>query len=123
MIETNIRAALQAQPTITAIVGNSIYPVLLPVDANLPALTFQIVGSSSEAGWGVAGMQRLRVQMDCWSKSYLVAAQLREAVSTALDGYKDANFKALLLGKTDYFEDASLQFRALVEFYIFSTLY
>lgn len=121
MIETAIRSVLQAQPAIAAIVGSNIYPVLLPEDSQLPALTFQIVGSTSYQGLTTHGMQRLRVQIDCWAKTYLSAVTLRDAISTSLDGYKDSNFSALLLSKVDYYEDAALMFRALLEFYIFTT--
>jgi hypothetical protein len=121
VIETDILAALEAQSTITALVGESIYPVLLPIDSPLPALTYQIVGSSSGQTLSTHGMQRIRLQIDCWATDYLTAITLRSAVAAAFDGYQDSNFTALLLSKVDDFEPDALQYRAMLEFYIFTT--
>jgi hypothetical protein len=121
MIEQNIRAALIAQPAIAALITTRCYPIVIPTESQLPALTFQIVGSASNQGQTTHGMQRIRLQIDCWSLTYLEAVTLRDAVSTAMDGYQDANLSCLLLGKVDFFEAPSLQYRALVEFYVFTT--
>jgi hypothetical protein len=121
VIETAIYAVLQAQPAIMAITAGAVYPILLPIDSRLPALTYQIVGSSSYQGLTTHGMQRIRLQVDCWAKTYLAAITLRDAVATSLDGYKDLDFSVLLLSRVDYYQDAALMFRALLEFYIFTT--
>jgi Protein of unknown function (DUF3168) len=121
VIETALYQVLQAQPAIAAITAGAVYPILLPIDSPLPALTYQIVGSSSAQTQATHGMQRIRLQVDCWATTYLGAVTLRDVVANSLDGYEDSNFSALLLSRTDFFEDAALQYRAMLEFYIFTT--
>lgn len=120
MLEQNLKSVLSAQPAITALIGSRSYPVLLPEDSKLPALTFQIVGSSSGQTLTTGGMSRVRVQLDCWGSTYADAVTLREAVSSSLDGYQDVNITALVLSKIDYYERDALQYRATVELYLFT---
>lgn len=121
MLEQNIKSVIGSQPAITALIGTRSYPVILPTAPTLPALTFQIVGSSSYQTLTSAGMQRIRLQIDCWGQSYASAVTLRDAVVTSLDGYQDQDLQMLLLSKVDYFEKDALQYRALVEFYVLTT--
>jgi hypothetical protein len=120
VIETAIYNVLRYQPAIAAITAGSVYPILLPIASPLPALTYQIVGSSSGQTQTTHGMQRIRLQVDCWATTYLGAITLRDAVATALDGFQNSDFSSLLLSKVDYYEEAALQYRALLEFYIFT---
>lgn len=120
MIETLLYRLLTMQAAITSIVQTRIFPVVMPEGSLLPALTYQIISSSSQQMFNTGGMTRLRVQFDCWSDTYLEACALRRGVAAALDGYKDATFNGLQIGVSDDFEHELLQFRSTIEFYIFT---
>lgn len=121
MLEQNIPSVLSAQASIASLAADRIYPIVLPTDSTLPAMTYQIVGSSNKQTMSTHGMQRVRLQIDCWGDTYGDAVTLRDAVATSLDGYQDANVQFLLLSKSDFFERDALQYRALIEFYLFTT--
>jgi hypothetical protein len=121
MIETSLYAVLSGNSAITAIVGTRIFPLTVPEDWNLPALTYQVISSVSHPTFSTAGEQRIRVQIDCWADTYSDAVSLRAAVISALNGYSDVNFTAQLLNKTDYYEHEALQYRCLIEFYLWSS--
>lgn len=122
MLEQNIASVLQAQSAIATLVGTRVYPIVLPEDPTLPAATYQIVGSSSNPTLTNAGMQKIRLQIDCWGDVYGDAVTLRDAVATSLDGYQDTNVQFLLLSKHDDYDHELLQYRAIIEFYIFTDL-
>jgi Protein of unknown function (DUF3168) len=120
MLEQNIASVLTAQAAITSLAATRVYPIVLPTDPDLPALTYQIVGGSSNPTLSSAGMQKIRLQIDCWGDSYGDAVTLRDAVATSLSGYQDANVQFLFLSKHDDFDHELLQYRAIIEFYIFT---
>jgi hypothetical protein len=120
ILEQNIASVIQAQVSIAALVGTRVYPIVIPEEPTLPAICYQIVGSSSRQTLNTHGLQKIRLQIDCWGDSYGDAVTLRDAVATSLDGYEDANVQFLLLSKSDFFDHELLQYRALIEFYIFT---
>jgi hypothetical protein len=120
MIEQSIYNALQ-QDTINTAVDGRIYPLVLPADSPLPAITYQIVGGSSQGTQDTHGTQRYRVQVDCWGETYGDAVTLRNAVIAALDHYNVDGVYITLLQPTDFFDHDALQYRAMVEFYVFSS--
>ena len=82
IIDEAIFSILSGDSGVSAIVGNRIYPMQLPLDCTLPALSYfkpsnpykQITGSP-------------RFQIDCWAEDYLACQLLRDLVQVALDGY------------------------------------
>lgn len=125
MIEQGLFSLLSSTSSITALVGNRISPVLLPTGSAYPALTYQIVGSSSEPTFSTSGFQRLRVEINCWSDRYLDAVTLRDTVTAALDGFQgvlsDGTYlqNVQSLQTIDFFESDSRSYRAMAEFYLF----
>jgi hypothetical protein len=118
MLETNLFSVLSAATLITAITGPNIFPVKLPDDPPLPALTYKIVGGAAKGTFTTGGITRARVQIDCWSTQYLQAVTLRAAVIAALNGYVDANLNIQFIQPVDLFDYELLQFQAVAEFYV-----
>lgn len=125
MIDAGLYALLSTTATITDICATRISPVALPVDEQLPALTYQIISSTSYPTFNTSGYQRWRLQFDCWGTNYSDAVGLRAALIKTLNGYQGAlpNGQFLqnadLLQITDFFEDDARVFRCMVEFYIY----
>jgi hypothetical protein len=119
MIETDLFTVLSTATAITALASTRVYPVALPTDPTLPAMTYMFVGGSGQPSFNTRGMQRARVEINSWGDTYSDAVTLREAVIQTLAGYSDENFSAMYMQSTDFFDHELLQYRAMAEFYVF----
>lgn len=114
-----------------AIVGGRVFAVVLPENATLPAMTYQVVGGSSEPTFDTSGLQKVRVQFDFFADSktgsYKAAAGARDALRKLLNGYtgtlSDGTVvqNADLIQNIDFFEEYPRQFRCMSEFYFYFT--
>jgi hypothetical protein len=68
------------------------------------------------------GVQRYRVEVNCWGDTYDDAVSLRYAVVKALSGYTSGNSSIQYLMPQDDFDNDLLQYRATAEFYVFDGL-
>jgi hypothetical protein len=134
MIAEGLFTRLTQDATVSALVAARVYPLVLPDAGAFPAITYQQIGGSSAATLNTSGMQRARLQIDCWSAplpqggTYRQAAALRDAVIGALNGWQGtfadgtAVSNIVLLGPgTDFFVHEALQYRCMVEFYLLYT--
>lgn len=94
MLETALYAFLGQQGAISALVGARIYPLLLPQNPTMPALTYQIISTVPDYVLaGPSGLVAKRVQINCWASrewampGYTTAQNVATAVRKALDGY------------------------------------
>jgi hypothetical protein len=122
MIETVFRSALTSATSVTAIVGTRIYPLVLPTDPTLPAIEFTFVAGLNIPTMDSMGVQKYRVEVNCWGDTYDDAVSLRYAVVKALSGYTSGNSSIQYLMPQDDFDDDLLQYRATAEFYVFDGL-
>ncbi|RZU39331.1 DUF3168 domain-containing protein [Edaphobacter modestus] len=120
MIEQVFAAALSSNPAIQAICGTRVYPLVVPTDSPMPAITYRFVGGSSKATVDTYGTQRSRVEVSCWGNSYGDAVTLRTAVIGALSQYSQNGVFISFLQTIDDFDHEVLQYPASAEFYIFS---
>jgi hypothetical protein len=122
MIELLFAALLQSSAPVAALCGKRIYPLLIPQDSPMPAVDYSFVGGSATATLTTTGVQRYRVEVNCWGTTYSDAVTLRAAVIAALNGYLDTNMSIQLIQPRDFFDHELLQYRAMVEFYVYFTL-
>ena len=122
MLEAGIFALLSGMSGVTAICGTRIFPLLLPTDETLPAITWHIVSSVPRPTFLSSGFVRTRIQFDCWGDVYADAANLRAALIGALNGYVGTLSNGLRVSNVDrvqsidfYHRDA-MQYRLAVEF-------
>lgn len=121
MIEQKLFSILSAPfSSISALCATRIYPLVLPNDVQLPAIHYSFIASSSKATQDSRGSQRYRVEVNCWGNSYSDAATLRHAVVTELDQYNQDGVFISWLSNMDLFEHDALQYRCMVEFYVYS---
>jgi hypothetical protein len=117
MIEQTISTLLSTAPAITALIDARAYPVVLPDDPTLPALCYSIIASSAKATFTTVGTQRFRIEVNCWGTTYSDAVTLRSAVISSLNGYSNGTTSVQYLMSQDFFDHELLQYRAMVEFY------
>jgi hypothetical protein len=119
---------LLAEPTISALVGQSIYAVQLPTASPMPAVVLNTVGGQSMPTLETAGLQKVRIQVDCFGTSYASADQVRWVLTQFLN-LNAAQLNngvwlqsAQLIQPIDFPDDwQTLQFRCGAEFYLFYT--
>ena len=90
-IEKALVNLLSSDASVNAKVGGRIYPVFVPNDQSLPAITYQEVsGVRDNVMAGASGLVQARFQINCWTKTYREARELADLVRTALSPDNDS---------------------------------
>lgn len=125
MIAAGLFTLLSQNPAVSALVGNRVYPVILPPGGVMPAITYQIVSGQTKPGLKTRGLQRWRLQVDCWGESYLDAATVREVVVRLLD-MQNATLSdgtrlqaAIFIQPIDFYAGENELYRCGAEFYLY----
>lgn len=82
IIDEAIRTIMTSNVAVKSFVGSRIYPLQLPLDCILPALS---IHKTSNPYKQIAGAPRF--QISCWAEDYLQVQQLSKAVEAALEGF------------------------------------
>jgi hypothetical protein len=116
-LEPLIIEHLKANVAVAAIAGTQIYPILIPQNTALPAVTIQrISGGQQNTLGGYNGMERPRIQVDCWATSYTTAKKLGAAIRLAMNS--SSEFKAGCESDLDEYDDDSKTFQVSLDFYV-----
>ena len=84
--ETTTYTALSTHAGLVALVSTRIYPLMLPQDCPLPAVTYQLISDVPTVNLdGDADLSNARVQVDVWATSYGGAATAAAQVMLAMD--------------------------------------
>lgn len=103
-IEADLRQHLINDSDVNDIISGRIYPLRLPQEFELPAISYQRISAPrSKDLQGSIGHVQPRIQVDCWTESYSKLKDLAEAVRLALDRYQGN------LGGGDYVQGVSLE--------------
>lgn len=125
MIEVGLFTLLSHDPGISGLVASRVYPVILPPGATMPAITYQVVSGQTKPGLTTRGMQRWRLQVDCWGESYLDAATARKAVVKLLDMHNVTLSDgtrlqaAIFIQPIDFYAGENELYRCGAEFYLY----
>lgn len=89
-LRVGLRAYLLDDSTISAAVGGvRVYPIKLPQGQTLTSIVHtRISGQGDHHMEGPSGLNRGRVQIDCWSTSADAADLLARQVKERIDGYR-----------------------------------
>lgn len=89
MIYEAIRTRLLATANVAAIVGARVYPLRMPDNGDLPAITLEITSSRHvESMSGSSGLVAVGMAIDCWARSIDATHDLAEKVRLSLQGYR-----------------------------------
>lgn len=119
-IGEQIYSRLTTHSDVAALVGNRVYPIILPQDPTLPAITYQIISQTPTGG--NIHLHNMRLQVDCWSTSYAGADGLAAKVIAALRLYGErSNQRPLLMSaydvnRQDLFEPDTNEWRVSIDF-------
>lgn len=117
--EADLVAHLRADSGIAAVVGDRIYPVVLPQNSAKPAITYQeITGIPQTDLSGDDGdLMEIRVQVDCWGENprgYTAASALADLVRVRLQTAA-TNFHAVTNWRRIGYEDDARLYRGLLD--------
>lgn len=103
MIESELYSALTADTTISAVTSSRIYPIVMPQDVTLPAITYERISGQPVNGLaGYLGMDNARIMINIWATRYDTAKELAEDVHDCLN--KIRTFRAILVNHMDGFD-------------------
>ena len=122
-IETELRARLAADGAVAALVSTRIYPLVLPQNPTLPAVTFsRVSGLRLHDIAGAAGRGMPRISFSSWAETYTGAQTLAAAVRASLNGFIGvlATISAVvrLENEIDLYEDETFVYRILQDYII-----
>lgn len=123
-LEANLQKIITESASFTAISGTRFYPVLLPEDATLPAATYQRITTTRDyTTTGPVALNRVRMQVDCWARTYSEVKQLQVALLAVLDDrntYAGTDIDSItLITATDGYEHEARLFRVSIDFYVY----
>lgn len=117
MIEQTVYTVLTTNPAVQAIVGTKVYPLVIPEEADVPAVVYQKVGTLVVNSLdGFSGLESIRLQFSCYAKTLFQAKQLAQSVSAALNG--SAVLKCVRTMEMDDQDAETKSFRVIVDFNI-----
>lgn len=115
MIEQTIYQTLRDHAGLAALISGRAYPSILPQGATLPCVAFSRISTAHENDLdGHAGLDNLRVQVDCYASTFDGARALAAQVKLAMDalGTRD--------GDRDLYESATSVHRVSLDFSVWT---
>ncbi len=95
----DIAELLRADPSITALIGSRVFPLIVPEDGSLPCIVLSRLALRSEYTLdGPAASGKLVMQVDCIAQEYAEAKQIEHAVRTKLDGFTGQGTTSYIMG-------------------------
>ncbi len=86
-VSSDVFTRLSAFPGLVALLAARVYPLLLPQEVVLPAISYQrISGVREQSLTGDSALQHPRFQFSCWAETYAEALAVAEQVRLALQG-------------------------------------
>ncbi|MFA5053508.1 MAG: DUF3168 domain-containing protein [Parcubacteria group bacterium] len=108
---------------ITTLASTRTYPMQLPYNPVLPAITYRDVTLRTEQQFASTALKITRWQIDAWAVSYDAATDLADAITTALDGFVGTMGVACdvtLAGRVDLIDPETKWFHIAVDFEIWT---
>lgn len=111
MIEAAIKGLLTGDATVSGLVSSRVYPIALPQEATLPAISYSRVSMFGKdvTHSGTNQAAKTVLQISCWARSALAAKNLANAVKAVLHGYSGATggetiFYTQVVNEVDLFD-------------------
>jgi len=89
MIEAAIFSRLTNDAAVSALISSRVYPLILPQNSILPAVTYtRVSGERVRSLSGPSGLALPRFQIDSWAESFSVVKDLAGKIRKSLDGFR-----------------------------------
>jgi hypothetical protein len=117
-----VRAELLADLTLQGLVGQRIYPLVMPQGSETPALVLTVISDIPENSFDGTAETRLRearVQIDSYAETYLQAHQLADAVLAIVGNLSRPDLSAVADDSRDLYDDETELHRVSADFAVF----
>lgn len=120
MTEQEMRLVLLAQPALSALIGERLYPLTLPQGATMPAMTYAVISGNTPGTHSGPGLSRRRYQFDCWGTTYSSADAVATALSDAVSSKRGVIGQASLLdNEVDQYDPETKRYRRIVDVMVY----
>lgn len=103
MVETKIYTLLAGNATVARKINTRIYPVVMPQDVKLPAITYQRNEATKvNTLSGYSGLANPHIVINCWGRNYDEVKALGADVHAAMNGA--VTFRGLLTNELDGYD-------------------
>lgn len=112
---------MQTQAGLTALVSTRMYPLKLPQNATVPALTYQKIARPREYSHsGDSNLANPTYQFDCWAKTHEAAVTVAVQVEAAFTGFSgtmgsETVYAAFISNVIDDIEPDTALYRQIVD--------
>ncbi len=117
MIVERVKALLSANAMVASMVGDRVFPEVLPQGCDMPAIAYSVVvdeGISSLDGY--SDLDNAVVQVDCYSRSYMEGHHLADAVGSVMTRFISVDFSSLQVSRRDLYEDDTELHRVSIDY-------
>jgi hypothetical protein len=112
MVEAQIKTALKGNTA----AGDNVFALILPHDGLRPAITYQVITEAPINSFqGSSGLDRVRLQIDSWAKTYDAALQLEDQIRPLMEA---AGFKGLRETRRSEFEEDTKLYRVSADYWV-----
>lgn len=127
MIAEDFRTFLISDTALGGLIGSRVHPLMLPQAPTVPALTYQTVSTlPMHTLQQASALQRIRMQIDVWAKTYLDVETVATALNTCLDGFRgvmggspglhvQGAFRAM---ERDWYDEAPQLYRRTIDYFL-----
>lgn len=114
-IEELLVGMMLGDAAVAALVGDRVYPLVIPQDAPLPAITYQEIETAALAtAGGDDGRRESQFGVSVWGVSYLVVKQGRGALLGLFHGYRGGRIERITARARDEYVPEVGWFREVV---------
>lgn len=118
--QSDFYTAIQADATITSIVGSRIFAYVAPSTATAPFIVYQVIGTGGQTAHdGTRPVEFPLIQISCWSESPAASIALASAVNAFADGNTisgDSDLSLVFSGQSGQYDQATKLFGEILEF-------
>lgn len=116
-----IIAQLAADPDVVALVGERMFPNVAPQGTAMPALVYNVISTVPESSLDGAAADRLntiRLQIDCYSKTYEQAHALDQVVDQVISNLALTDLSAWRDGSRDLYDNPTQRHRVQTDYIV-----
>lgn len=126
-VEADLYTRLTSSTDVTSQVSDRVYPLPLPQEATIPALTWQKISGPREHAMGQdPGEAHSRFQLDCWGESLNDTLAIRDGLLSGLSRWSSSTgsvtvYDVFLINEQQSYEDDARLHRVRLDFMIHHT--
>jgi hypothetical protein len=101
--------------TVLRTVADRVYPIIMPQNTTLDAITYQVIDSVPENSLdGYAGLKNSRIQVDVWSATYAGSKALAKRVHNVIN--ESDVITAIMISENELYETETQDYRVSMDF-------